>query len=104
LDYVKWSEGVEPAVEPAQEQPQPFEQQLDPHSVDFLLMTRAVNIVRRRYGIQPGDFSRWSPRHDREALNVLQALREGQPVQRNEYKEPPQLDPWATLLPRSSSR
>jgi hypothetical protein len=67
-------------------------------------MTRAVSIVRRRYGIQPGDFSRWSPRLDKEALNVLQALREGRPVQRNEYREPPQIDPWATLLPRSASR
>ena len=102
-----WKQGVDPdqsGPEPedsAAPEPSP---DYSVHNADFMLMLRATRIVRQRYGIQPGDFSRWTPRHDKEAMNVLQALREGQPVQRNEYREPPQIDPWATLLPRSSSR
>jgi hypothetical protein len=101
-----WKQGVDPdqSGPEIEVKPNPFEQQLDPLGVEFLLMTRAVNIVRRRYGIEAGDFSRWTPRHDREAIKVLEALRQGKPVDRHQYIPPPPINPLDWIQVRQASR
>ncbi len=92
LRGVSWQRGIEPQQEPPEQQ-QEQGQEIDPHSADWMLQCRAVRIVRQRYGISPSDMSRWTARHDKEALRVLQALKQGKPVERHIHQEPPPINP-----------
>ena len=81
---------------------------LDAHSKEYQLQMRAVAITRRRYGISQSEMvTRWTPAMDKQAMAVYRKLMDGEPIPqhwRPSYREPPPIDPWATLLPRSASR
>lgn len=70
-----WQQGTAPAPEPAEwAEPDVAQGLMDP------LARRAVRLVRNAYGIEPGDFQRWTERHDRLALKLLQKMRLGEPL------------------------
>ena len=73
---------------------------------EWMLQLRAVNIVKRLYGIRsPFD---WKPAiHDRKARAVFDKLMRGEPIPdhwRSQRREPPPIDPFSHLRPRQSSR
>jgi hypothetical protein len=102
-----WKQGIGPDQSGQEGESRPSSEPAPDYSVhsrDWMLMLRATRIVRQRYGIEAGDFSRWSPRLDKEALKVLDQLRQGKPVDRHQYIPPPPIDPFCTLIPRQASR
>lgn len=56
------------------------EEHPNPYSREAVFMRRAVALVRRRYGIEPGDFKRWNERHDRLARRLYLLFLDGVPL------------------------
>ena len=83
------------------------ERTIDPHGREWHLQSRAVAIVRRLYGIAPGDFSRWDARCDRAALAVYRKLMNGEELPeywRSQHREPPPINALDWITPRQSNR
>jgi hypothetical protein len=107
-----WQQGISPADEPPVPAPvarpdpeQPDQTDYSTSNPEWMLQLRAVNIVKRLYGIRsPFD---WKPAiHDRKARAVFDKLMRGEPIPdhwRTQYREPPPIDPSSWIQPRQCS-
>ena len=102
-----WRDCIEPAPEPMPAPQQEVERSYSIYDPEYLAQLRAVQMVRRAYGLSRNDFRRWGPHHDRAALKLFRMMRNGEALpatftQQQRAVPPINPDHWLTPRQRSS--
>jgi hypothetical protein len=101
-----WRAGQEPAPEPTPAPQQEDERSYSIYDPDYLAQLRAVQMVRRAYGLSRNDFKRWGQQHDRAALKLYRMMRNGEELPATFTQQPravPPINPDDWLTPRQRS-